>query len=37
MPKSDRKAFQHCLDALGFNYCEESSNPAYRLFVGGSE
>ena len=37
MPKSDRKAFQHCLDALGFEYREESSNLAYRLFVGGSE
>lgn len=37
MPKSDRKAFQLCLDALGFNYREESNNPAYRLFVGGSE
>jgi threonine dehydratase len=37
MPKSDRKAFQHCLDALGFEYKEQSHNPAYRLFVGGSE
>jgi threonine dehydratase len=37
MPKSDRRAFQLCLDALGFNYKEENSNLAYRLFVGGSE
>jgi threonine dehydratase len=37
MPKSDRKAFQHCLDALGFHYQEENNNPAYRLFVGGNE
>ncbi len=37
MQKSDRKAFQCCLDALGFQYQEETSNPAYRLFVGGNE
>lgn len=37
MPKSERKAFQQCLDALGFNYQEETTNPAYSFFVGGSE
>jgi threonine dehydratase len=37
MPKSERKVFQYCLEALGFDYCEDSQNPAYRLFVGGSE
>ncbi|MDT4331441.1 threonine ammonia-lyase, biosynthetic [Methylomonas sp. MED-D] len=29
--------FQHCLDVLGLAYREETANPAYRLFVGGSE
>ncbi|NOQ35814.1 MAG: threonine ammonia-lyase, biosynthetic [Methylococcaceae bacterium] len=37
MPKSERKAFQECLDDLGFDYQEETSNPAYSFFVGGSE
>ncbi|MEY4767797.1 MAG: hypothetical protein RL637_436 [Pseudomonadota bacterium] len=37
MHKSERKAFQYCLDALGFEYREENQNPAYRLFVGGNE
>lgn len=37
MSKTDRQAFQQCLDALGFNYQEESKNPAYGFFVGGSE
>jgi threonine dehydratase len=37
MQKSERKAFECCLDALGFQYREENTNPAYRLFVGGSE
>ncbi len=37
MQPSDKKAFQYCLDALGFQYREETQNPAYQLFVGGSE
>jgi threonine dehydratase len=35
MPNSERKAFQQCLDGLGFAYQEETENPAYRLFSGG--
>jgi threonine dehydratase len=35
MPKAERKAFQHCLDDLGFSYEEQTDNPAYRLFSGG--
>ncbi len=37
MQQTDRQAFEYCLDALGFEYKEETHNPAYRLFVGGSE
>lgn len=37
MPKSERKEFQARLDDLGFNYTEETQNPAYKIFVGGSE
>ena len=37
MPKSERKAFQHCLDDLDFAYQEETENPAYRLFSGAGE
>jgi len=37
MPKTERKAFQQCLDDLGFAYQEETENPAYRLFSGVSE
>lgn len=35
MTKAERKAFQQCLDDLGFSYAEETENPAYRLFSGG--
>ncbi|MFA6163738.1 MAG: threonine ammonia-lyase, biosynthetic [Methylobacter sp.] len=35
MPKAERKAFQQCLDGLGFSYEEQTDNPAYRLFSGG--
>lgn len=37
VPKSERKAFQRFLDALGFVYAEETDNLAYRLFAGGNE
>ncbi|MFA5984574.1 MAG: threonine ammonia-lyase, biosynthetic [Methylococcaceae bacterium] len=37
MPKTERKAFQLCLDELGFAYTEETQNPAYQLFAGGHE
>jgi threonine dehydratase len=32
----EKHAFEHCLDALGFVYQEETNNPAYRLFSGGN-
>ncbi|MCK5829287.1 MAG: threonine ammonia-lyase, biosynthetic [Methylococcales bacterium] len=37
MAKSERKEFQQSLDELGFEYQEETQNPAYKLFVGGFE
>ncbi len=37
MPKSDKKEFEHRLEAVGFEYQEETKNPAYKLFVGGCE
>ncbi|MGR9116561.1 MAG: threonine ammonia-lyase, biosynthetic [Gammaproteobacteria bacterium] len=37
MAKAERKAFQQCLDELGFIYTEETGNPAYALFAGGHE
>ncbi|WP_308418710.1 threonine ammonia-lyase, biosynthetic [Leeia aquatica] len=33
VPSSDRAAFQSFLDALGYEYQEETDNPAYRLFL----
>jgi threonine dehydratase len=36
MPKSERKEFQKRLEAVGFDYKEETDNPAYKVFVGGS-
>ncbi len=37
MPKSERKEFQQRLESVGFEYQEETHNPAYSIFVGGSE
>jgi threonine dehydratase len=37
VPKAERKDFRQFLDAIGFVYREETNNPAYRLFAGGSE
>ncbi len=37
VPKTERGEFKAFLDALGFTYGEETHNPAYRLFAGGSE
>ncbi len=37
MPKSARQEFQYCLDAIGFQYQEETQNPAYNFFIGGQE
>ncbi|MDH4134438.1 MAG: threonine ammonia-lyase, biosynthetic, partial [Gammaproteobacteria bacterium] len=33
VPPADKKAFQKFLDALGYEYIEETRNPAYRLFL----
>lgn len=37
MLEAERAAFEHCLQALGFAYREETGNAAYRLFAGGGE
>jgi len=34
---NQRKAFEHCLETLGLAYREETDNPAYKLFAGGSK
>jgi threonine dehydratase len=33
VPQSDAKPFRSFLDALGYQYVEETDNPAYRLFL----
>lgn len=33
---TQRKAFEQCLDVLGLAFHNETANPAYRLFAGGS-
>jgi threonine dehydratase len=33
VPDSDGSRFQDFLDALGYPYVEETTNPAYRLFL----
>ena len=33
VPPRDMKAFQKFLDALGYEYAEETQNPAYKLFL----
>lgn len=35
--KSERRQLRDFLDEIGFTYREETRNPAYRLFAGGSE
>jgi threonine dehydratase len=34
VPASDKKKFEAFLQALGYPYVDESTNPAYRLFLG---
>lgn len=34
VPPADKTAFQDFLDRLGYQYDDESDNPAYRLFLG---
>jgi threonine dehydratase len=33
IPKKDKRDFQKFLDALGYEYADETKNPAYRLFL----
>jgi threonine dehydratase len=33
VPSKDKRAFQQFLDALGYEYVEETRNPAYKLFL----
>ncbi|MCF6204148.1 MAG: threonine ammonia-lyase, biosynthetic [Methylococcaceae bacterium] len=35
MPQSEKRDFQQGLDELGFEYQEETKNPAYNIFLGG--
>ena len=34
VPPRDQKKFQRFLDRLGYEYVEETGNPAYQLFLG---
>ena len=34
VPPGDKKAFQQFLTKVGYPYCDETKNPAYRLFLG---
>jgi len=34
VPPRDKKAFQKFLRSLGYEYAEETKNPAYKLFLG---
>lgn len=33
VPKQDKRAFQKFLDSLGYEYADETQNPAYKLFL----
>lgn len=37
VPAGERKIFTQCLDALGFDYQNETQNPVYKLYAGGHE
>ena len=37
VPRSERRAFEETLDGINFRYWEETSNPAYRLYLGGAD
>ena len=34
VPSNEKADFKHFLDNLGYRYWDESSNPAYKLFLG---
>jgi threonine dehydratase len=33
VPRADARKFQRFLDSLGYEYVEETGNPAYKLFL----
>jgi threonine dehydratase len=33
VPPADKKKFEAFLEELGYPYCDETANPAYRLFL----
>ena len=37
VPGTERKSFTGCLDALGFSYRDETLNPVYKIYAGGTE
>ncbi|MGH8498901.1 MAG: threonine ammonia-lyase, biosynthetic, partial [Methylococcales bacterium] len=37
VPLGERKIFIQCLEALGFDYVDETQNPVYKIYAGGSE
>lgn len=37
VPLAERKILIQCLETLGFDYVEETRNPAYKIFAGGAE
>jgi threonine dehydratase len=34
VPPNEKKEFREFLDRLGYDYTEETGNPAYKLFLG---
>ena len=34
VPPADKAEFRRFLDRLGYDYVEETANPAYRMFLG---
>jgi threonine dehydratase len=34
VPPQDSAQFRRFLDGLGYDYVDESANPAYRMFLG---
>jgi threonine dehydratase len=34
VPPEDKRAFRAFLDEVGYRYCDETRNPAYRLYLG---
>jgi threonine dehydratase len=34
VPAAEKRAFRAFLDGLGYDYAEETDNPAYQMFLG---